>query len=481
MNITPLGCILVPVGLILFLTKRRHLFLAVILSAPLFNTSVLYIPALTFYLRTPFFLLALLVMRLFLDKAVDPLSGLKIYKRSENFWLVLWLIASGASLLSAIRLSGRVLVHPIEGPWYPVWEPLQFSLFNATQLAYWIFFSVVFLALASEINSIKRVKQVIRWITYSAIMILASGIIIQGLSIAGCNSVITKILEFLGAPDKRAPGYVLGAVPRMHSLMGEPGGTGLFFGFALGMIIMPIVTKCDQWLWSRKTNIVLVVLLTLGVILSTGTSGYLALFILIAFVPLFLMLQVKPEKLVSILLPWGFLSIIALIGLVIVFQSIFNVSVFRFLSVSQIDVLLARSRSGPDRLQFIKDALSLAMKHPFLGVGVGGNKAFALIPQLLSNIGFIGTGFFLAFNGIIVVKVFRTSFMRRSREIRSIGTSLIVAFVCTFGTMAVGKSTGSLLFPWYWLLLALMSSFVRVKLDVERSPYRPTIPKEETE
>lgn len=477
MNITPFGWIVIPVGLILFSMKRRYLFLAVILVAPLFNTSVLYIPALTFYLRTPFFILALLIARLFLDKAVDPSSGLKIYKRSENYWLVLWLIAGGASLLSTIHLSGQVLVHAIEGPWYPVWAPLQFSLFNITQFTYWVFFSLVFLALVSEINSAERVKQVMRWNVYSALLILASGLTTQILSRLGYDSLITEILQFLGAPGTRAPGYILGLIPRMHGLMGEPGEMGLYFAFVLGMVIMPVLTKSDQWLWSRKTNVSLVILLTLGVILSTGTSGYLALFILIVVTSLLLFLQIKPQKFMSIFLLWGLLDVVVLIGFLIAFQSIFDVSFFKFLTTSQIDVLVGHARSGPDRLQFIMDALSLAVKHPFLGVGVGGNKAFALIPQLLSNIGFIGTGFFLMFNGVIMVKVFENSFQRRSHAIRSIGTTLIVAFLAIFGTMAVGKSMASLLYPWYWLLLALMSSLARVKGDVGPCPHRSAVPK----
>jgi len=149
----------------------------------------------------------------------------------------------------------------------------------------------------------------------------------------------------------------------------------------------------------------------------------------------------------------------------IVFQRVFGVAFLSFMKETQVDVLLGTARSGPVRLQFAMDALSLSMRHPLLGVGIGGNKAFALIPSMLSTIGLIGTSCFLMFNAVILLKVLRRSFRRSCCEQRVVGAGLVVAFVSTFGVMAVGESMGLLLL-WYWAVLAMMSSFARLKADV---------------
>jgi len=129
--------------------------------------------------------------------------------------------------------------------------------------------------------------------------------------------------------------------------------------------------------------------------------------------------------------------------------------------------LRAASRSGPDRLQFIVDALGLAVRHPLLGLGVGSNKAYSLIPALLSNTGFIGTGVFLAFLGTIAMRTVRGLSARKAWEEKAIGLSLMATSLSVFGTLVVSVGLTALLFPWFWLLLALMVAAYRIEAKTQ--------------
>jgi len=462
MHISPLGWIIIPMGLVLFASKRKYLFAATILSIPFFNTSVLYFAPLTFFLRTPFYLLALYIGRLLLDTAIRPSSGLRVYRSSEKGWLLVWLSVSSLSLLSTIFLSGNVLVHPIEGSAFPEWHLLHFSLFNCTQLAYWFVFALFFLGFVTAIRSVRDIKQIIRWITIASLVILASGLFAQGLFSLGHDKLVVDVFHFFGASTIYHRS--IGSLPRMYSLAGEPGFTGLLVAFSLGLILMPVINRKDTWLWSRKVNISVVVVLTMGVILTTGTSGYLELLIIGMAGFVILVLQHKPVKLVSITIKWAGISILVGVMLLAFFKVMWGISFFQLLKNTQVDKVLGQFESGRVRLQFISDALSIALRYPLLGVGVGGNKAFALIPALLSNIGFLGTGAFLAFNSVILWKAFRVFKTTRSTEVRSICSSLIITFVGMFGVMSIGKSLASLTCPWYWLLLALMVAIYRIEI-----------------
>jgi len=453
-------------GLVLFAWKRQYLFAATVFSIPFFNTSVLYFVPLSFFLRTPFFLLALYVGRLLLDTTVCPSNGFRIYRSLENRWLVIWLALSSISLLASIRLSGNVLVHPIEGPAIPEWCLFNFTAFNVTQLTYWLFFGLVFLGLATVIRSMRNIKQVIRWITIASLVVLASGLFAQALFSLGHDKLVIKVFRFFGASsiDHRS----IGSLPRMYSLTGEPGYTGFLLAFSLGLILIPVITKKDEWLWSRRANICVVGLLMMGVILSTGTSGYLELAILAMASFVFLLLQQKPDMFTFNIIKWGGISAVLVAVVILLFNGIWGISFVDLLRRTQVEKLLGKYQSGPVRLQFISDAMSIALRYPLLGVGVGANKAYALIPALLSNIGFLGTGAFVMFNGTILWKALRVFKTTHSAEIRSISSALIVTFVGMFGVMSLGKSLVSLIYPYYWLLLALMVALYRVERGYKR-------------
>ena len=96
---------------------------------------------------------------------------------------------------------------------------------------------------------------------------------------------------------------------------------------------------------------------------------------------------------------------------------------------------------------------------PILGVGYGNDQGLAVGPFLLANVGVVGFGVFLAFILNIWIRGFR---LLRTVPAHYPGRSaifgMLVSCMTMFLVMLIGKSEASLLFLYFWILLACLVS-----------------------
>ena len=151
MNITPLGFIVIPLGVLLFIKGRKYLMWALIISAPFFDTGIIQLHFWTTIIRPFFYFGALLLLRIILDMAVFRYIEIDLSCK-ETRWLIIFLFFVALSLMMPILLEGEVNVLNIESSLDAAvrWgieshsEPLHLGRINFTQALYPFFMIFLF-------------------------------------------------------------------------------------------------------------------------------------------------------------------------------------------------------------------------------------------------------------------------------------------------------------------------------------------------
>lgn len=470
MEISPIGYLLVTLGIILFTLKRKYLFYTTLFFIPFWNSSVLYIDAITFDLRIPMFFMALLILKKALDTLTTGETGLR--KNKENFFLFIFLVFTGISVLMPILVGGEIDVYPISGHFYPIPEkiPLNFGLMNVTQFLYIVFAVLSFYVLVGEINSQKRMHKALDIIIILGVLVSITGIGYQALRLLNFDSIPVHFYSFLGGHDLSFQGkFLFGKIPSMYSISGEPGWTAFFLSFPFAIVGTRLAFNKIEAV-SRREKVAFVIM-AFGLLLSTSTTAYLGMLIYVVSLGFLIMLKTKPAPFVGKLLKSAVLGIVFLIVLFPVFSFAFNYPFFDFILNTQVAKLTLEHGSGPVRFHYIMENLKIFSQYPILGVGIGSNKSTAMMPALLSNTGLMGTIPFLLFNFYIFRKAF--GYYLKAKDIDMvISSSLISAFITLFALMFIAKSIGTLYTTHYWLIMAMMSSIYILNPEVNKNENR---------
>jgi len=455
MSISPAGYILIPIGLILFSGSHKNLLWATVISIILWNSSVVYIDPITFYLRTPLFFMCLLIIRNIFDALVS--GKFEANKGKANFLLVSFLIFAGLSLVMPLIINGGINTYPISQEFFPIHpkKPLYFKLINITQYAYLLFAVLCFFVFCAELKTKERIIKVVNLSILLGVIVAISGITYQILVLINFNSAALNFYSFLGAPALSFEGKLLfGKIPRMYSLVGEPGSTALFLLFSFGLASTPLFWD-EIPSRSRKKNGLASSIILLGLLLSTSTTAYVGIVIFLISFNFIFMIKFKPVIYVKAIFRISLLGLVFFTMSFIVFKFLFDYPWCDFFMKSQVKKLMLEHGSGATRWHYIIENLNLFLKYPLLGVGIGGSRSTAMLPALLSNIGLFGTLSFLLFNWFIFKNVFET-YLKSSRKDIFITGSLLITFLTIFSLRLFARSISGLLFCEYWLLMAIM-------------------------
>lgn len=464
MTVTALGTVLIPLGIVLFAFGSGPLFWAAVVGSAFFDTSIAQLSVFTSEIRPSYYFAALFLVR----QLVGLVSRRHIRTpRSLSIGLVPLLAIAFLAVVLASTLMPIVLANHIEvipqASSVATLGAVRFAALalhksSLTQPLYPLFLVLLFLAYRRFLVDRQLGILTLRVIVLGAVLVFSSGLLYEVLTMAGAHQALNTIYHLVsGRSTWRTAEIGLAGIPRMHSFAGEPGYTGTYFLVAFGPVMSALVSRRWSFLGSRAGTYVMLYMLLAGIVLTGSTTAYVGLLVIVVSYPLYIFGR---QRAISRLLhDWVRLTThIVLPGLLTLalLSLLPGVSPESYLVHEQVAKVATLSGSGGVRYAVSLHALQVFSQAPILGVGYGNNRSLSVSTFLLSNVGLIGTIAFYALMLAILGAGWRSS--REEGTPQDIGLGALAAFGTVFTLMQFAKSESSLLFSYFWILAAVVSS-----------------------
>ena len=396
MEVTPIGWILIPLGVSLFFVAPDRLYACMVFFLPFSATAVVNVGSgdAASGVQATIFFGALWMAREFPKflSSRDSQTGQNLRQPANHLrWFVLIALLS---LIMPIWINGRVYIDDPEfSNGLSNSEPLLLRFRNITQLGYLLYGVLLAILVAFRNSDLRQLVRSIRIFLISAIFV----------SLWGCMQFACSVLNLTYPAyifNTNATGSALGyletlediGITRVSSVATEPSIFAACMLVALVLALFavsrnhPVISRG----WDRLTVAIIVVAL----LISTSTIAYVGL-ILVSVVYLFCLLHLKVIRRKHVI---TLLTIATLIGLtVVLFSPAQDI-------VSSLILGKGESYSGIGRAYSIALAAQYFFQYPILGLGWGSVTSHDLIFKLLSNTGLVG---FSAFSFFLI------SLMRR--------------------------------------------------------------------
>jgi len=464
---TPLGYILLPIGLAALLFSKRWLYRLFVFWTLFSASSALNVgegengSALQVWMLFGF----LWIIRLIAENL--SLVRLKVDGRIARpcLWLIAFLCIASASLIMPVYINGTMaisspsLANDSE-------TPLFLTSHSFTQLLYLIFGGTIAICVAHS-----NMRDRDRHETEQIILLSGLFIALWGLVQFFCNITGAAYPDYIFNNSGSASGKgfleTLDGVGRVCSVATEPAV------FAQALIsLLPLTLAA----WLRKGSVLspridraCAVLFVVLLLVCTSSIGYLGLLILgILLLPLL----------------WRTHTISALKALKIAAMVTAALTALVVVSVSSIPVVSdvinsallnkATAGSGVERGMTIVLAFGYFQKFPLLGIGWGSATSHDLLVKLLSNVGVVGTFTFLG----TAISVLRGNW----RSLKPLLTADSLSRAAWFLALAIFLSTSlfnefPLAFGNFWLVLGMAISTSPKSELAPESLFKSEIPK----
>jgi hypothetical protein len=402
---TPLGYILLPLGVAGLLVSPRWLYRLFVFWTLFSATSVLNVGEAQngSAVQVWMFFGALWILRLGLERVSLFSFSIDNRLKRTSFWMIAFLVVATISLVMPVLIDGSLLIAA------PTFEgdptPLVLTGHNITQLLYLIFGGTLAICVAHANLTDDNREETERIILYSGIFLACWGIF-QFL----CNITGLPYPDFLLNNSGSASGQGFRqalkdiGVQRVSSAAVEPSVLAQAL-LSLLPLTLPAWLK-RGFVFSRRRDRLIALLFVVVLILSTSSVAYVGLAILgLTYVVYSVRTgRFSKRKAIAVVVPVGILA-----------TAIVAVAIISVPFVSQIadSVLLSKASSGSaiERAMTISYAFGYFQKYPILGIGWGSATSHDVIVKLLSNVGIVGTVVF--FWGIF--SIVRSNWRRISR------------------------------------------------------------------
>lgn len=460
MGITPIGWILIPLGLASYWSAPERLYVLMIFFLPFSATAVANIGSAdaSSGVQASIFFGALWILRELPKFRHSAGSQLREHLRKPIGQLKLFGLVVLISLIMPLWINGGVYIQDPEFA-HPNSGPLQFTFRHITQTLY-LFYGLVLTVLVAFRNSkVTEFLRSIRIFVISAIFVS-----VWGFFQFFCYSLGIPYPAYIfnTSTTDSAMGYLQElediGLRRISSVATEPSLFAacmlLALVFALFALVrqQPLISK----VWDR-----LAVAIILGALLiSTSTIAYLGL-AAVSVLYLFALLRLKILRAKYVIL---FLASAALLEL------------FYLLSSSAQDVVGSmilgknQSYSAIGRLYSVLLAAEYFLQYPILGLGWGSVTSHDLVFKLLSNTGILG--FFTFF--IFLMSLLRR-LLRAMKTVASERTWQVVCCLTAFLTLMFTNITTDFVFAYghLWFVLGLAISAATLCPAAEHSEQPP--------
>lgn len=474
---TPLGYILLPIGLAGLLTSARLLYRLFVFWTLFSATSVLNVGGADngSALQVWMFWGSLWILRLGLERV--SLLSFSIDKRLRrmSYWVVAFLGVATVSLVMPVLINGSLqIASPFLGD--NAQTPLVLSGHNVTQLLYLIFGGLIAICVAHVNLDAEIREETERIILYSAIFVACWGIFQFLCNVTGFpypDSLLNNSGSGSGQGFRQTLSGI--GIRRVSSAAVEPS----VLAQAL-LTLLPLTLPAWRkrgFVFSRRRDRLVSLLFIIVLVLSTSSTAYIGLAILALTYVVYSVRTNSLSKTKAIF-------VFALTGTVVTAAVAVAFISIPFVSEVVNSVLLSKaaSGSGVERAMTISLAFGYFQKYPILGIGWGSATSHDVIVKLLSNVGIVGTAaFFCAIFSIVRANWQKISSRNSPLEIsREVWLMSLICFVLTSIF-----SEFPLVFGNFWLILGMsmatacssttasdLSATVRVRVAVSRAPLR---------
>lgn len=363
-------------------------------------------------------------------------------------WLFAFLCLALLSLVSVAFRPATVLTHPYNlGLDAMRLVPLELSVTNVTQFFLRLFTVLSIYLLAINLTS-RTIRVAVRGLVYGGLLAGIVGVAFQVLvfaDVAWISELFGRLLDMQAV--RRAPS--VGLVPRMYTLVGEPGHTAQLFLFLAAMLVGFAITPFESDVFSETELRVLLPVMVVLTLLTTSSTAYGGLAILggVSVLGAILYQNDSGTRLLTGYAMGG-VVVVGLLSVLVAFTW------FNEFVAFQIEKLLFRGGSGIVRLAYFQLSVDLLSTRPLLGLGTGSYYSTSLAGTLLVENGLLGFGAFLGAN-LLVYRSAAGWMNAEHHGTAALGMALFVGGLTHFLTSLVAKSVTTLLTPWFWLSLAL--------------------------
>lgn len=449
MEITLIGFLLIPLGIILFLFKPGWLFYSFIFFIPFSATAVLNVQSITFGVAPAHFFALLWVTR----RVIDNFAGKAFYvhKKSKAVLgsLLLFLFVASLSLMMPNIIAGEIEVYKGNPLMFaPVAHGFTFS--NASVFLFLVFAVLMTIFVSLEINRPEKFKGAIKIFLISAFTVSIWGFLQLLTHYAGISYPAFLFNNSISDAIVLGPIAVTeGGAARIFSTTPEPSVFARYLLSALPLAMILLVKKIKVF-GGVFILPCFVFVYILALILTVSTSAYFGL----AFMSIAALFFLRKYKELSLFFKIAGLFLLALGAVVFVNPGVFD-------NIMQMTVFKALTFSGMERIFAFQEALGLFSAYPLLGVGWGSNTSFDLISYLLANSGLFGALCFALFV-LSAYKHFR--WLQKNNKIGFETKAYIGGIGLSLLTGIFLNLTGGfdLVFLHLWFLLGLLLSLSKI-------------------
>lgn len=435
MELTLLGYFIIPFGLFLALFKNKYLLLVALFFAPFGAASVLNIKEITFGLQPSYYFAILFIIKEF------AIFLVKMKITRPNFWLLIFVLFSIASMILPVVFFGKIEVWHAEKGFYL----LKPAIHNFTQLGYLLFCFLFYLFVKNFFHRAadkeKFLKRIITVQIFSLVFI----------SLWGIYQFTADYfsLPFTNIFSERGGIYIsqahLGNLLKINSTFPEPSMLAFYLVPMLGFIFaLPSA-------YLKFNRILLMALIFFAGLLTTSTSFLLGMvvFSLLVFGRFFFSffrlksVRLSQKRILPMLLGVSILFVLA----IMLFSRIEGMLSLTWQST--VAKFQLQEFSGIERMDRFLMGMRILKESNFLGVGFGTVRTTDLFSTLLANVGIIGFLLFLCY----LLSVY-LGLKKSARRGSVLSRAYLYYFLILFPMAFASVSEIYFLFIWFNLAIA---------------------------
>lgn len=431
MEITFMGYILIPIGIVLLFLKIEYLLFATILFSGFTASSVINFENLGFSLQPTYYFAMIYIFRylfiiIYKFKVIKP-----------NVYLFGFITISFISLIMPITLkNSNILVMNVDG----IIDVLKFSKENITQFMYLIFCFVTYWFIKDKLNYERGlIEKSLKVYFWGAFIICLLGI----------YQIISSELNFPFDQLFRSGIHKLSQKGRMYSVASEPS----MFAFYTVPTMALLLFSSDIIKGLRQK--ILIIILFISSVFSTSSTFLFGIlvFILLFIKRNFIRLNITKKNLKYI--KW--FSIIAVFSIPLLIIIISNNDfVYEVLIQGTIDKILIKNISGIERFESFILMIKATFNSPLLGLGFGSSRSKDLFSTWLANTGIIGLGFFILY----IINIYRNL----NKAYRLSGVLVIEGYIYFIAILVLCAfvSVPEPYFLFIWINFSIIESYISV-------------------